>query len=129
MRVMARTTIVFALVLIVIGVAGYVGTGAASVTALIPAFFGVVLGLLGWWGLNDRYRKHALHAAVVVGVLGFLGAARGLPGLLDVITGQEVERPAAVAAQSAMAVLMALFVGMCLRSFIDARRARGKQVP
>jgi hypothetical protein len=27
-----------------------------------------------------------------------------------------------------MAVLMALFVGLCLKSFADARRARTKQV-
>lgn len=125
---MARTTIVFALILIAIGVVGYVGTGAASVTALIPAFFGAVLGLLGWFGLHERYRKHALHTAAVVGVVGFLGAARGLPGLLDLMAGNEVDRPVAVAAQSAMAVLMALFVGICLKSFIDARRARAKQV-
>jgi hypothetical protein len=125
---MARTTIIFALILIALGVFGYIGTAAASVTALIPAFFGAVLGLLGWIGLYERYRKHALHAAVVVGVVGFLGAARGLAGLMDLMSGNEVDRPVAVMAQSVMAVLMALFVGLCLRSFTDARRARTKQV-
>jgi hypothetical protein len=125
---MARTTIVFALILIALGVVSYVGTAAQSVTALIPAFFGAVLGLLGWVGLNERYRKHALHAAVVVGVVGFLGAARGLPGLLDWMSGTQVDRPVAVVAQSAMAVLMAVYVGLCLKSFADARRARAKQV-
>ena len=54
---MARTTIVFGIMLVVLGLVGYVGTGAASVTALIPAFFGAVLGFLGWLGLNERYRK------------------------------------------------------------------------
>jgi hypothetical protein len=87
-----------------------------------------VLGLLGWIGLHERYRKHALHAAVAVGVIGFLGAARGLPGLIDWMSGNEVDRPVAVLAQSVMAVLMALFVGLCLKSFTDARRARAKQV-
>jgi hypothetical protein len=125
---MARTTIIFALILIALGVFGYIGTAAASVTALIPAFFGAVLGLLGWAGLYERYRKHALHAAVVVGVVGFLGAARGLPGLMDWMAGDQVDRPAAVLAQSVMAVLMAVYVGMCVKSFIDARRARAKQV-
>lgn len=125
---MARTTIIFALILIALGVFGYVGTAAASVTALIPAFFGAVLGLLGWIGLQERYRKHALHAAVVVGVVGFFGAARGLPGLIDLMSGNAVDRPVAVVAQSGMAVLMALFVGLCLKSFADARRARAKQV-
>ena len=125
---MARTTIVFAVILIVLGAVAYVGTAAASVTALIPAFFGVVLGLLGWIGLHERYRKHALHAAAVVGVVGFLGAARGLPGLMDWMSGSEVDRPTAVLAQSAMAVLMALFVGLCVKSFVDARRTRATPV-
>ena len=123
---MARTTIVFGIMLIVLGLAGYVGTRAASVTALIPAVFGAVLGLLGWLGLNDRYRKHALHAAAAVGVLGFLGAARGLAGLMDLIAGAAPERPAAVISQSVMAVLMAVFVGLCVKSFVGARRQRVK---
>ena len=125
---MARTTIIFALILIALGVFGYVGTAAASVTALIPAFFGAVLGLLGWIGLHERYRKHALHAAVVVGVVGFFGAARGLPGLMDLISGNAVDRPVAAVAQSVMAVLMVFFVALCLKSFRDGRRARAKQV-
>jgi hypothetical protein len=123
---MARTTIVFGIMLVVLGLVGYVGTGAASVTALIPAFFGAVLGFLGWLGLNERYRKHALHVATVVGVVGFLGAAPGLAGLMNLIAGTEVERPAAVIAQSVMAVLTAVFVGMCLKSFVSTRRQRVK---
>jgi hypothetical protein len=121
---MARTTIVFGIMLVALGVVGYVASGAASVTALIPAMFGAVLGLLGWVGLNERYRKHTLHAAAVVGVLGFLGTLRGLLGLIDLISGASVERPAAIVSQSVMAVLMAVFVGMCVKSFIDARRTR-----
>jgi hypothetical protein len=121
---MARATIVFGIMLIALGIAGYVASGAASVTALIPAIFGAVLGLLGWMGLTERYRKHALHAAAVVGVVGFLGTLRGLLGLIDLISGAGVERPAAIVSQSVMAVLMAVFVGMCVKSFIDARRPR-----
>jgi hypothetical protein len=45
---MARTTMLFGIVLIVLGVVGYVGAAAVSVTALIPAMFGAVLVLLGW---------------------------------------------------------------------------------
>jgi hypothetical protein len=126
---MARTTIVFGIMLVVLGLVGYVGTGAASVTALIPAFFGAVLGLLGWLGLKERYRKHALHAATVVGIVGFLGAAPGLAGLINLIAGTEVDRPAAVIAQSVMAVLTAVFVGMCLKAFVSARWQRVKSAP
>ena len=126
---MARTTIVFGIMLIVLGLVSYVGTGAVSVTALIPAMFGGVLGLLGWLGLDERYRKHALHIATLVGVVGFLGAAPGFAGLIDLIAGGSVERPVAMVSQSVMAGLMAVFVGMSLKSFVEARRRRVKPAP
>ena len=121
---MARTTIVFGLVLIALGIAGYVGTAAVSITALIPAIFGAALAILGWLALNERYRKHAIHLAAAMAIVGFLGAVPGLIGLWDLISGAEVQRPAAVVSQSVMAVVMGFFVGLCVKSFIDARRAR-----
>jgi hypothetical protein len=122
---MAGTTIIFGVVLILLGVMGYVMTGGASITALIPALFGLVLLALGVIARNDAYRKHAMHAAVVVGLLGFLGSARGLAGLPALMAGEAVARPAAIVAQSVMATLMLVFVILCVRSFIAARRARG----
>lgn len=128
MLAVARTTILFGIVLIGLGMVSYVGAAAVSVTALMPAFFGAALGLLGWIGQNERYRKHALHAAAAVGLLWFLGTVPGLIGLVDLISGAEVERPKAVVSQSIMGILMAVFVGLSLRSFIDARRARSSRV-
>ena len=125
---MARTTIVVGITLIVLGVVGYIGTAAASVTALIPAMFGVMFGLLGWIALNEQYRKHAIHMAAAVGVVGFLGSVRGLMGLMDLISGAEVERPIAVVSQSVMAVLTAVFVSLCLKFFMAARRKRDTAV-
>ena len=121
---MASTTIAFGVVLIVLGVAGYFGSGAVSVTALIPAIFGVVLAALGVVARNEAMRKHAMHGAVLVGLLGFLGSARGLLRLPALMSGGEVARPAAVIAQSVMAILMLLFVALCVRSFINARVRR-----
>ena len=121
---MARTAIIFGVVLIALGIVGYVGTGAVSVTALIPSVFGVLLALLGWLALNERYRKHAMHVAAVIGLVGLLGSVRGLIRLSDLIAGTEIERPAAVISQSVMAILMVAFISFCVKSFIDARRAR-----
>jgi heme A synthase len=115
---------VFGAALIALGVIGYVGTAAVSITALIPAIFGAVLAILGWLALNERYRTRALHVAAVIALVGLLGAVPGLIGLWTLISGAEVQRPAAVVSQSVMAVLMAVLVGLYLRSFIDARRAR-----
>jgi hypothetical protein len=118
----ARTTIVFGVALIVLGVIGYAGTGAVSITALIPAFFGAVLVGLGSFARNERYRNLAVRLAAAIGLVGLLGSVRGLTGLLDLISGGEVERPAAVISQSVMAILMIVFVGLCVRWLLGARR-------
>ncbi len=40
---MARVTIVFGVLLIVLGLVGYLGTGSVHPTALIPTWFGLAL--------------------------------------------------------------------------------------
>ena len=120
---MAKITIGLGLVLIALGIGSYFGTGRASVTALIPAFFGVPLLLLGLLALKESMRKHAMHIAAVMGLLGFGGTVGGLMKLPVLLTGGELERPAAVAVQAAMAIVCFVFVLLCVWSFIKARRA------
>jgi fluoride ion exporter CrcB/FEX len=121
---LANTTIGFGIVLIVLGLGGYFGTDRVSPTALIPAAFGLLLLIFGALARDEKRRKLAMHIAVTVGLLGFLGTVSGLVKLPTLLSGGEVARPAAVIAQSIMAVLMAVYVGMCVKSFIDARRRR-----
>jgi hypothetical protein len=117
----APVTIVIGLVLIGLGLAGYLPSEPKAVTALIPAAFGGLLVALGAVALNEKARKHAMHLAVMVGLLGFVGAGymaakAGLSG--------NIERPLAFGMQVSMAVICAVFVGLCIKSFIDARRRR-----
>jgi hypothetical protein len=116
----SSTAIVIGLVLIVLGLVGFVATGSTAATALIPAYFGAALLLLGLLARNPQRRKLAMHLAVVVGLLGFFGAIRGPMQLLA----GTAQRPAAAWAQTVMAALMAIFVALAVKSFIDARRAR-----
>ena len=122
---MAFTTIVFGLLLIALGVGGYFGTGRASLTAMIPAIPGVLFILLGVMARDARYRMHAMHAAAALALAGFVAMIPG--GLVPLVKwagGTEPARPAAVISRSIMAGLMLLFVVICVRSFISARRAR-----
>jgi hypothetical protein len=124
---LAKTTIVVGVLLILLGVVGYVGLfggGAYHTTALIPAFAGVVFAVLGALAMNPAYRKHAMHGAAMLGLLGFLGGAMGIVKLLKWMGGTEPARPGAVIAQTVMAVICAGFVVLCVRSFIAARKAR-----
>jgi fluoride ion exporter CrcB/FEX len=121
---LATTTIGFGVVLVVLGVGGYFVTDRVSPTALIPAAFGLLLIIFGALAREEKRRKLAMHIAVTVGLLGFLGTVSGLVDLPTLISGGMVARPGAVISKSIMAVLMAVYVGMCVKSFIDARRRR-----
>ena len=122
---MGPVTIVFGLLMVILGVAGYFLTGRQSWTALIPSIVGAVFALLGALALNDRYRKHVMHAAAALALLGVLGLARAVVALVRWQTGgPEPARPAAAVSQSILAVLLLVFLVMCVRSFIAARRQR-----
>lgn len=117
---MPATTRLFGLILIVLGVASYVLTGRTSITAMIPAFFGAVLVILALVARKETARKHAMHAAVAVGMVGMLGAlARGVPATMN----GDPTRPA-VLAQLIMGGLLLIYVALGVRSFVEARKAR-----
>lgn len=120
---MPSLTLALGVVLIIVGLAGYFLTGAVSLTALIPAAFGLVIAVLGLIARDPRMRKHAMHAAVVIALLGFLGSVRGLAQLGALFDGTAA-RPAAVVSQTIMAVLTLVYIVMAVRSFVQARANR-----
>ena len=124
---MAKITVFFASVLVVLGVAVFIATGSHAPTALIPTYFGIVLGILGMLANTDNSKRRMLfmHIAVTVGLLGFLfPGIRAAGDILKLIHNQVVLRPAAMWEELAMAVICLIFVLICVRSFIAARRAR-----
>ena len=122
---MAIITIVYGSLLVLLGLAGYFGSDQTSLTALIPLLFGIPLEGLGLVAYaKPAARKHAMHAAAVIALLGLLGTAKALLKLPALIQGAPMERPAAVAAQCIMAVLSLIFLALCVRSFMAARKAR-----
>ncbi len=79
---MGRLTIGFGAVLVLVGIAGYVSTGAASATALIPAFIGVPMVAAGWMIGRPNLQKIGLYSAIVLAAVMALGSLRGVVGLL-----------------------------------------------
>jgi hypothetical protein len=116
-------TIITGLLLSALGIWGRFFTehGGGSITSLIPLFAGAPLVLLGLVALNERFLKHAMHLAAMIGCLGLLGAGGRLVAVL--ITKGQVEGPAAWAT-AVMTALCALFVLACVNSFLAARRRR-----
>jgi uncharacterized membrane protein len=116
---MPSTTRYLGILLALLGIVSYFGTGRTSVTALIPAFIGILFLLLAMIARNEAARRHAMHGAVALALLGVLGTlGRLVPALL---AGQ---MDAAVLAQLAMTVLLAGYVLLGVKSFKEARRAR-----
>ena len=126
---MAVPTLITAVLLIIVGVVGYANgepkpeTGTVSITALIPAFVGGVLAICGLIAFCDKCRKHAMHFAAMVGLLGAIG------GFMPIIrqiskTGEfDPMKPSAISGELMILICLG-FVGLCVRSFIAARKAR-----
>ncbi|HEV7297838.1 MAG TPA: hypothetical protein VGN72_00615 [Tepidisphaeraceae bacterium] len=127
---MAKITIAFGVLLILLGAGGYALSDVKSLTAFIPSVVGVILLILGAIAAaKPQLNKHVMHAAVTIALLGFLGAAPGLFKAFAWMGGTEPARPGAVRAQAIMAVVLLVYIVLCVRSFIAARKARQAGFP
>jgi len=124
---MAKVTIIFGVLLISLGLVGFFGTGAIHYTALIPTWFGLALTIGGILAISpsESRRKIFMHINVTIGALGCIGA------FIVAVQGYGAARSAgidpdfiALAAKLAMGVLLLIYVNLCVRSFIQARRSR-----
>ena len=125
---MAKVTIAFAFVLVVLGLGSYLGTGSLHPTALIPTWFGLALGVFGFLAMSpsESRRKLFMHVNVTIGLLGFVGATvEAIRGYLHAQASGTEPNPMALASKSAMAGLLLVYVIFCVRSFMAARR-KGK---
>ena len=123
---MAKITVLFGIVLIILGVASFVLTGNKFPTSLIPVAFGILLVTFGSMAETPVAKRRMLfmHIAVTVGLLGFLGTAQSLFQVVQLFKGKLFPYPAAIEEKAAMALLMLIYVLLCVRSFITARRTR-----
>jgi hypothetical protein len=122
---MAKVTLLFAALLIALGLVGYLGTGSAHPTALIPAWIGFALGVFGWLAIspNEGRRKLFMHVNVTIGLLGFLGGAvEAVRGYVHATSAGLEPDTIALASKATLSGLMLIYVILCVRSFIAARR-------
>ena len=139
---MGKVTIVFGIILIGLGLVAYFGSTPKSlpqgemtqlegggeiskklpITALIPAFFGAPLLVCGFIALRENLLKHAMHAAAMIGLLGSLGGlSNSIRGIL-----KDIPNYRSVGYSFVMGVVCTVFVALCIRSFIQARKRREK---
>jgi hypothetical protein len=123
---MAKVTLVFAALFIALGLIGFIGTGSAHYTALIPAALGLLLAIFGALSFSPDAgrRKLFMHINVTLGLLGFLGTVMGLIQWFQMLAGATLKNPPATESKAVMALLCLVYVALCVRSFIAARKAR-----
>ena len=119
---MSKITLFVGLALIAVGAFFYLTAETKAVTALIPAFIGLPVAILGAVAAvksTESVRKHTAHVAVMLTLIGALGGiAMGLKNM-----GTE-GKERAVMAQFIMGAICVAHVVMSVRSFIAARKAR-----
>jgi Ca2+/Na+ antiporter len=129
---MPRIAILFGALLIILGLVGYFapdvlgdpGEKTKSLTALIPAGVGAILLVCGVMGtLQPGARKHVMHLAAAIGLLGALG------GVMPLMRSKFDFSKASAVSGLLMILLCAIFVILCVRSFIRARIARAANLP
>ncbi len=124
-EIVAKLTIAFGAALILLGTGAFVVLGHHPHT-LIPAAFGLLLCIFGALANTEVAKRRMLfmHIAVTVGLLGFLGTIPGIIGVIRMAAGQATARPDAARVQALMGTICLIYVFLCVRSFIAARRTR-----
>ncbi len=127
---MTNNTIFTGLLLLTLGLYGYFAgapdeQGNQPKTALIPAFFGAAFLVCAIVVIaKESLRKHIMHLAAMIGLLGALGGL--MPAYRQVFVKNLAFDPSAPAVKNGivMTIICAVFVGLCVKSFIEARKAR-----
>ena len=127
---MPVVTVVFGLLLIALGVWSYWGGALGlweplgfasperlSATALIPAYVGLTLVVLGLLAFKESLLKHTMHLASMVGLLGLLAAVGRLA------TTGNTKGVGGISLMT-MTLVCGVFVALCVNSFVQARRRR-----
>jgi len=119
--------IIIGVILDALGILAYVLTGMESLTALIPSIFGTIILVCGILALiRPAWRKHAMHVAAAVALLGFVAVMARTGGKIPALFAGEAVEPSATAVwvQLTFALISFIFLMTCIRSFVAARMAR-----
>jgi len=126
---MAQLTIGMGASFIIIGIVGYITTYMQSWTALIPAFLGIIFIILGGIALRESARKIAMHIAMVLGLVGLIYSFPGLIKLFPLLTGADFSNLVDAITKTMISILLIYYLGMGIKSFIDARKKNNINIP
>jgi hypothetical protein len=113
--------IILGIALVVLGVGAYVLSDFASITALIPALFGVLIATLGVVGHQTDQQRLAAYGIGLLAAFGMLGSTRGIPDIIALVTGGSVDSVIAAVSQGAMIVICLVLLVAVIQFIRDTR--------
>jgi len=122
---LAKLTIGFGVLIAAVSLGFWLAIGRTEVAALHPAGIGVLLILCGALANTENPKKRMLwmHIAVTLGLIGFL--ITGIRAGIALAKGTAMSiNPTGFEERSVVALICLVYVALCVRSFITARRAR-----
>jgi hypothetical protein len=118
----------FGVLLTLLGLVLYAMAGfdPKALTALIPSALGVLLIILGFIarGAGERVRMHTMHAAALIGLIGMIGGIVRIALAVPKLGTENPPSSLALGGNAVLVLLCGVFLALCVKSFIDARRAR-----
>jgi len=120
---MAKITVAFGVVLVAISLGFWLMMGRVDMAAPHPAGVGLVLILCGVLANTENAKQRMLwmHIAVTMGLIGFL--ITGIRAVVQMVRGA-IAVPLAFDERVVVAIVCLVYVVLCVRSFIAARRSR-----
>jgi len=119
-------TILSGVALVALGVWGYVKSEADNpATALIPVGFGIAFLFLGAMAFRQAVRKHVMHAAAGVALLGVIGGCIAM--WISTQSRGKTFHDLGPQTQLLMTVTCLTLLGLCINSFVQARLARKRE--
>ncbi|TWU21148.1 hypothetical protein Pla52o_41820 [Novipirellula galeiformis] len=121
---MSRIAIFFGLLLCTVTLAALIASMQKIPAQFCPMMLGIPMLFCGVVGLNPHRRKHAMHVAAAIALLGTLmGGSNTLFTLFRLLRGIEVN-PLGMRIVMVMTVLCVVYLVLSIVSFIQTRRRR-----
>ena len=119
-KTMPEFSVFVGLIFAIWGIGAYIASDMASLTAMIPAFAGAPIGIMGFLTMKMPERhKTFMHIAAMFGLICALGGLR----LFQLLMGGE-DRILLISSHGILLILGGVYTYFCVQSFIWVRKQR-----
>ena len=126
---MTLLTALYGAFLTAIGLFAYFIISSESITALIPAFFGIPILIIAAIQANGQIVRTGLIIAVILAAIGFIATIPSLLKLPALLNETDIPRPEATIIQISMSILSLLYLVPALGALFKRQSAQPGESP